>query len=137
MTSGASGGKQGRDRRAAPRFEFMAQIRIAHGEVNHILDVGNISTTGIFIALDSSEPMPWFRVGLEIVMDLFASDELDNLHLKARIVRMVKDNIGVCGFGAQFIDVDDQTKATLVHIVEQIIATEVHVPPLPGSPKNG
>jgi len=114
----------------------MAQIRVKRGHVNYIMEVGNISTGGLYISTTGANKLPWFRVGQELELDVFTTDELENLRVRGRIVRMVQDEeAGVVGFGVEFVRPDEQTRESIRGLVDQVAGGSYHPPPLPDSDK--
>ena len=128
------------ERRVAPRYEIMAQIQVKYGDVTHVMEVGNVSQSGIFVATSDMHQLARFRVGQELEMDLFTTDALENFRVAGRVAR-IADRSGhePLGLGIRFIRVDDGTRRGIDRFVE--IAAERRVsslpPPLPsgGSPE--
>lgn len=120
------------EQRGYPIADLMAHIRVKGGRVNYIMDVEDIRQTGLFVATEKIKQMPWFRVNQLLEMDLFASEELDNLRVNGRIVRIVKEgNPENQGFGVAFVSVDDQTRDALMGLIESAVARSIQPPPLP------
>jgi hypothetical protein len=122
------------ERRRHPRYEIAAQIRVKRGHVNYIMDVANISLSGAFIRCDDLDRLPQFRLGQEVDLDLFNYEDLDNIGLQARIVRIVgEDGPGHPGFGVQFINLSHETYNTLFGLVSLAARMSAEPPPLPGA----
>ena len=120
------------EKRNFPRFEVMAQIRVKRGRVNYIMDVRNVSLSGLFITSDSIKQMPWFRIDQELEMDIFATEELENIRINGIIVRITDSgDDGQAGFGVEFISVSDDVREKLSLFVDDMAAESVLPPPLP------
>jgi len=120
------------ERRRYPRYEIIAQVTVRSGSENYLMDVGNISRSGVFISADNLDNVPFFREGQELEMDLFTTEHLENVKVKGRIVRFEYGSDGVVkGFGVEFARVTAQDNKALLRLVN--LATEsIHPPPLPG-----
>jgi len=120
------------ERRGHPRYDVMAQIRVKRGRTNYIMDVKNISISGMFVESESIKNMPWFRVDQELEMDIFTTEDLDNVRLKGRIARIIdsgeKENDG---FGVEFEEPEPEVLKQLAGIVERSSRKSLHPPPLP------
>jgi hypothetical protein len=126
------------DRRRHPRYEIMAQVRVLRGTVNYVLDVSNISVSGLFVSTAGLPRMPWFRKDQQIELDLFVPEELDNIRVLGRIMRLVEGEDGPgSGFGVQFVDLDEATQVKIDRLVGLAKARSVHPPPLPGMGTGG
>lgn len=120
------------ERREHDRYELLAQVRVKRGKINYLLEVRNVSASGAFIAIDDLRAMPWFRVDQELDMDIFAVEELDNLRIRGRVVRVVEPGgSSPAGVGVQFGPMDEATRAILNQLVDHAEATSIHPPPLP------
>jgi hypothetical protein len=121
------------DRRRHPRYEIMAQVRVLRGTVNYVLDVSNISVSGLFVSTAGLPRMPWFRNDQQIELDLFVPEELENIRVLGRIVRLEQGEDGSSsGFGVQFVDVGEEAQVKIDRLVGLAKARSVHPPPLPG-----
>ncbi|MCP4675264.1 MAG: PilZ domain-containing protein [Deltaproteobacteria bacterium] len=120
------------ERRTFPRYDVMAQIRVKRGRVNYIMDVKNVSLSGLFVTSDSVKQMPWFRVGQELEMDVFTTEDLVNVRINGHIVRVTdSDDEGQAGFGVEFTSLPDKDKEKLSLFVEDMAVESIHPPPLP------
>ena len=125
----------GAERREHPRFEIMAQIRVKGGSVNYIMDIKNISETGILVTADKLKRMPWFRFGQQLEMFIFAVEDLENIQLKGRIVWISEENDSKAGeFGVEFVDMTRSTRNKLRKLVLLAAKRTGHPPPLPLKP---
>ncbi|MDD5307671.1 MAG: PilZ domain-containing protein [Deltaproteobacteria bacterium] len=126
------------DRRRHPRYDIMAQVRVLRGTVNYILDVSNISVVGLFVSTAGLPRMPWFRAGQRIELDVFTPEELENIRVFGRIVRLEEGVDGASrGFGVQFVDVDKDTQIKIDRLVELAKVHSIQPPPLPGMGPGG
>ncbi len=122
----------GMERRDFPRYDVMVQIRVKRGRVNYIMDVKNVSLSGLFVTSDSVKQMPWFRIGQELEMDIFATEELVNIRINGRIVRVIDSDVdGQAGFGVEFTSLEDDAREKLSMFVEDVAGESIHPPPLP------
>jgi hypothetical protein len=121
------------DRRRYPRYEIIAQVTVRSGSENYLMDVGNISRSGVFISADNLDNIPFFRVGQDLEMDLFTTEHLENVKMKGRIVRFVYESDGgKKGIGVEFAEATTQDNDALLRLVS-LAAESIHPPPLPGS----
>jgi hypothetical protein len=121
------------ERRADFRVEVLAQVRVMKGAVSYVMDVRNISTSGMFVATGSLDRFPWLRAGQPVEANLFVADELDNLRIEGEIVRLV--GFGPAdkqGFGVRFSDLDGEAAKTLHDLVHRARQKSIIPPPLPG-----
>jgi hypothetical protein len=122
-----------RDRRRHPRYDIAAQIRVRYGRVNYVMEVGNISLSGAFVRCDDLERLPQFRIGQELDLDVFEFENLDNVSLRGRIVRIVESGGALRpGFGVQFVNPTPETYDKLFGLVECACRLSAEPPPLPG-----
>ena len=122
------------DRRIHPRFDLMAQVKVKRGAVTHILDVKNISLSGVFVKAGEGKDRARFRVGQELDLDLFHIEELENISVGARVVRIVEDlDPELTGFGIQFVDVGDEARTRMGILLDRVAAAAAVPPPLPGN----
>jgi len=123
-----------RERRRHERYDIAAQIRVKHGRVNYIMDVANISLSGAFVRCDDLSQLPWFRIDQELDLDIFDFEDLDNISLKARIVRLVDEGgPGHPGFGVQFVNLSHEAYDKLFGLVAVAARMSAQPPPLPGA----
>jgi hypothetical protein len=126
------------ERRRHPRYDLAAQIRVKHGHVNYIMTVGNISLSGAFVNCDELEQLPWFRLGQDLDLDIFALEELDNISLSGQIVRVVdQQGPGPAGFGVQFVNLTKEAYDKLFGLVELAARLSAVPPPLPSARGGG
>jgi c-di-GMP-binding flagellar brake protein YcgR len=126
------------ERRTSPRYEIFAQIRVRRGRVNYVLDVRNISLTGMFVASESLLSLPAFRVGQILEADLFDPERLDNIRVSGRIVRLVEDAPPQKrGFGVQFSEMEAARRERLRDFVQRAAQRSIVPPPLPGDRGGG
>ena len=120
------------ERRIHPRHAVLAQIRIRHDSVNHLMEVGDISLSGMFIRASNLRRLPGFEVGTDIEMALFSIEDLDNVELTGRIVRLSNAEIDdETGFAILFVGLTEQLRRNLAKIIQSALITTVEPPPLP------
>ncbi|HUT79081.1 MAG TPA: PilZ domain-containing protein [Polyangia bacterium] len=123
------------ERRTEPRFDVFAQIRVRRGTVNYVMDVRNISRSGMFVATGSLECQPWFRVGQFVEVDLFIHEELENVRLDGEIVRLVESGTKEKqGFGVRFSELAPAVREVLDDLISRAQQKSVTPPPLPPPP---
>jgi Tfp pilus assembly protein PilZ len=124
------------ERRADPRYEILAQIRVKRGTVNYVLEVRNISRSGMFVATGSLDRFPWFRVGQSVEVDLFILDELENLRLAGDIVRLVDSGPDDRqGFGVRFDELEAEARSVLDGLIFRAEQKSIVPPPFPAPGK--
>ena len=120
------------ERRRYPRYEIIAQVTIRSGGENYLMDVGNISCSGVFISGDNLDSISFLYEGQELEMDLFTTAHLENIRMKGRIVRFEYGSDGEKkGFGVEFAKATAETNDELLRLVN-MAAESIHPPPLPG-----
>jgi hypothetical protein len=120
------------ERRTDPRFEIFAQIQVKRGTVNYVMEVRNISRSGMFVSTGSLDRLPQFRVGQTMEADLFIPDELDNVRITGEIVRRVDSGpSGRQGFGVHFSDPPPAVREILDDLVSRAEQKSIIPPPLP------
>ena len=120
------------ERRRFPRYEIIAQVTVRTGGENYLMDVGNISCSGLFISTESLANGPLFREGQELEMDLFTTEYLENIKVTGRIVRFKYGSDGrIEGLGVEFTRATAQGNDALLRLVN-MAAESIHPPPLPG-----
>jgi hypothetical protein len=122
------------ERRRHQRYDIMAHVRVKHGTVNYVLDVTNISLSGLFVSTLGLPRTLQFAAGQSIELNLFFAEVAENVRVFGRIVRMVeREDPPARGFGVEFVDVDEEAKLGIALLVETARSSEVpRPPPLPG-----
>ena len=123
------------ERRRYPRYDIMAHVRVKSGTVNHILDITNISISGVFVSTLGLPRTVQFSAGQSIELNLFLSGVAENVRVLGRIVRTVeREDPPASGFGAEFVDVDEEARLGIALLVETARSSEAprpQPPPLP------
>ena len=120
------------EKRKHPRYDILAQIRVKHGKVNYIMDVRNLSLSGMFVSSDNVKKLPWFKIGQELEMDLFATEELENIKVNGIIVRIVEEGDATdLGFGVAFSNLEISALESLDNLIAWAKETTIKPPPLP------
>jgi len=110
----------------------MAQVRFQKAATTFVLDIGNISRSGMFVRTSSPLHLGNIRMGEELELDLFAPAELRNIRVRARVVRIVGEGEPQqWGFGVQFAALSPEIDAAVSHLVELAAAGRLRPPPLP------
>ena len=121
------------ERRRHQRYDIMAHVRVRRGTVNYILDVTNISLSGLFVSTLGLPRAGQFSAGQSIELNLFLPDVAENIRVLGRIVRMVdRDDPPARGFGVEFVDVDEEARLGISLLVDT--ARDSVVPPPPPLP---
>ncbi len=121
----------GRDRRRHPRFEVLAQVRFRRAATTHVLDVGNVSLSGLFVRAPDEQTLQQVRVGEVLHVDLFTQEELVNIRADVRVVRIVAEGPAASwGFGGEFTGLEAGARTALEQLVGTASAS-VRPPPLP------
>ncbi len=121
------------ERRRYPRYEIIAQVTIRSGGENYLMDVGNISCSGVLISTDNLDSISFLYEGQNLEMDLFTTEHLENIKVKGRVVRFEYGQDGAKkSFGVEFDKATAKGNVALLRLVNQA-AESIHPPPLPGS----
>jgi hypothetical protein len=123
------------ERRRHQRYDIMAHVRVRRGTVNYILDVTNISLSGLFVSTLGLPRAGQFSAGQSIELNLFLPDVAENIRVLGRIVRMVdRDDPPARGFGVEFVDVDEEARLGISLLVDTARDSVVpQPPPLPST----
>ena len=118
------------ERRGHQRYDIMAHVRVKHGTVNYILDVTNVSLSGVFVSTIGLPRAGQFSAGQTIELNLFLSDVAENVRVFGRIVRMVdRDDPPARGFGVEFVDANDEARRGIALLVEAARSSVTPQPP--------
>ena len=121
------------ERRGFPRFEIMAQIRLKRGRVNYVMDVKDLSLSGLAAVSEALGTATDFKVGQEVELDVFVLEELDNTRLHGTLVRVEKHpRSGTLTLAVHFGQLDGPSTRALESLVARAKAGSIHPPPLPG-----
>lgn len=121
------------ERRRHQRYEIMAHVRVKRGTINYVLDVTNISLSGVFVSTLGLSRAGQFSVGQSLELNLFLADVAKNVRVLGRIVRLVdRDAPPARGFGVEFVDMDEEAKLGIGLLVETARTSDIpRPPPLP------
>ena len=78
------------ERRAHPRFELMAQVRVKRGRVDFIMDLCNISQSGALLDMGSLKTPSWVQTGRVVQIFIIHPEDLDTIAVQGEIMRVVK-----------------------------------------------
>ncbi len=105
----------------------MAQVHVRRSEVDFVLDLGNISCSGVLVLLGSLESPVWMEIGRQVELGIFGIEGVDNLTVRGAIARIHRGGDGV-GFAVHFDRNDDETQQAVQRLIELAIVSDVHVP---------
>lgn len=112
------------DRRVHPRYDLLAQIRIRHAEVDHVLAILNLSRGGALVDL-GTEPRPrWLELHRVVEVHVFDGEGETTLSAKGKVAR-IAETIEHRTFAVQFDELLDDA------IVRSVLASAGRPPPLP------
>ena len=106
------------DKRKEPRIDLYVEVRIKHQGLHKVKD---LSLSGLFIQTPNPSQ---FKQGDEIELIMKLPHETDPIRVKARIMRVITDGIGV-----EFVDLPPQEQMAL----EYCFNVFKHTLPLPNS----
>jgi c-di-GMP-binding flagellar brake protein YcgR len=120
------------DRRRHPRYEILAQVRFRRAATIHVLDVANISTSGLFVRASTEAMLRKVTVGERLEIDLSTEHDLQNIRIVARVVRIVGEGGAAnWGFGLEFAELGAPAREALDRLVAEAAADSLKPPPLP------
>ncbi|NMC72740.1 MAG: PilZ domain-containing protein [Myxococcales bacterium] len=123
------------ERRRHPRYEILAQVRFRRADTIHILDVANISASGLFVRASTEAMLRQVHVGDRLELDLCTEYGTENIRVVARVVRIVGDGGPErWGFGFEFVEVRPATRRALDQLLAGAAAA-ARPPPLPSAPE--
>ena len=118
------------ERRRHQRYDIMAHVRVSRGTVNYILDVTNISLSGLFVSTLGLPRSGQFSAGQSIELNLFLSEVAENIRVLGHIVRMVdRDDPPARGFGVEFVDVTEEARVGISLLVDTARDSVMPQPP--------
>ncbi len=105
----------------------MAQVHVRRSEVDFVLDLGNISRSGVLVLLGSLEPPVWMELDRHVELGIMGIEGYDDLTVRGKIARIHRGGDGV-GFAVHFDRQDDETRRAVQCMVELAIVSDVQVP---------
>ena len=111
------------DRRIFERFDVIAQVRVRHGQVDHIMEVLNVSRGGALIDLGTDARPGWLKLDRRIQIRLLGPDGDELIDAEADVVRIVESR-DARTFAVQFEGVQGEA-----HLKD--VLRSVRPPPLP------
>lgn len=105
------------DRRSGPRYELMAQVQVKKKDISEIMEVKNISVTGVLISTTDRSQIEAFTIDCVVEVDIFSTQNLKNISIAGRIVRGQK-NGDEYTFGIEFINLNNQKIKEITELVE-------------------
>ncbi len=118
----------GANRRADPRFEVMAQVRVKRGKVDYIMDLTNISRSGALVNMGSLKTPAWVQHGRVVEIAIIHPVDLDTLQVKGEIVRIQKNKDGTL-FAVRFVELTAEENQNINRLLD--CADEEHPPEQP------
>jgi hypothetical protein len=114
------------DRRAAPRFDILAQASVVSGQENYLMSVRNLSASGAFLE-GRSKDYPEMRPGAEVEVILSAAsptlgdEDIVNVRCRGKVARV---ELGTParpgGFGITLEPVDVQDLERLQNLLGRL-----------------
>jgi hypothetical protein len=112
------------ERRVHPRYDLLAQISVRHGNLDHVLEIVNLSRGGALVDL-GGEPRPrWLVLHRDVDVRLFDAEGRTVFERRGKIVR-IAETLEHRTFAVQFEDLLDDA------IVRGALAAAGRPPPLP------
>ena len=109
-------------------------MRFRRVAATHVLDVGNISRSGLFVRTPDEKSLRRVHVAETVELELFTQEELRNVPVRGRVVRIVGDGPPAgWGFGVEFDELDDAARAAITELVDRAAVSPLP-PPLPPRP---
>lgn len=118
----------GAERRRHPRYEILAQVKLARGDTTYVLDVENISETGACVRWHEAKAPPWLSLGKRVTMDMLAPELPRALALAGEIVHVGGGT--PIQFGVRFDEVLPEGSAELLAQIIRLAADSLRPPPL-------
>jgi hypothetical protein len=114
------------ERRVHPRYDLLAQVSVRHGNVDHVLEIVNLSRGGACVDL-GDEPRPrWLALHREVDLRLFDAEGRPVLESRGKVVR-ISETVDHRTFAVQFDALLDDA------LVRGVLRGAGRPPPLPGS----
>ena len=116
------------DRRAAPRFEILAQASVVSGGDIHLMTVRNVSASGAFLEGRPREhadlaPGVAIEVSLSATTPGMADDEVINVDCVGRVARVeLRTPTSPGGFGITLEPKTDEDRERLEDLLSRLIA---------------
>jgi PilZ domain-containing protein len=122
------GSNDSADRRAAPRFEIIAQANVVSGDDIYLLAVRNISAAGAFLEgrpRDHAELVPGAEIEVTISVGTpeMGDDEVSNIECRGRVARIeLRTATSPGGFGVTLEPKTDADQERLEDLLGRLIA---------------
>lgn len=110
------------EKRAHPRFAFVAEVRIEPGAEARIFSARNISVGGLFVEADPAA-FPGLKVGAHVELRIQTRELLgDDVVCRAQITRIDQGNVAgrAAGFGLRFFRMDMANTMRVAKLIDRI-----------------
>jgi c-di-GMP-binding flagellar brake protein YcgR len=118
------------ERRSGTRYELMAQVQVRKKDISEIMEVKNISVTGVLIATTDRSQIDAFTIDSIVDVDIFSTQNLKNISVSGRIVRGQKSG-DKYSFGIEFVELTQAQIAGISELVEVAFRLSGQPPLLP------
>jgi len=127
----------GAERRQHTRYELLAQVRVKRGKVDYVLELTNISQSGVLVHLGSLRVPTWVKLQRAVELAVINPETLATVRLHGTIVRLQEVTGSKC-FAIVFGDLDSDGRRglkDLIELAEKPAAPEERTPTPPPLPK--
>lgn len=103
------------NRRRHSRYQLLAAVRTRRDDEDLVLELTNISRSGALVQLGSLDKPPWLATGETVDLSIVDPTTLELTTVTGTVVR-VEQRRRRWGFAVQFHPLDDQTRASVLHL---------------------
>lgn len=110
------------EKRAHPRVDFVAEVRLAPGDDAQVFVARNISVGGLFVEADPAA-YPSLKVGTHVELRIQTRDMVgDDVICRAQISRVDQGGVAgrAAGFGVRFFRMDMANTMRVAKLVDRI-----------------
>lgn len=109
----------------------MAQVHVKRAATDYVLELRNISHSGVLVLLGTLPKPPWIDIDRTIELSIVNPETLDPVHVSGAVVRIQRDERGL-SFAVDFAQLQPATEAAIDALVR---LGRPQPPPLPPSPE--
>jgi hypothetical protein len=124
-----SSGSSSSDRRRHPRHDLIAQVHVKRAAADYVLELRNISRSGVLLLLGTLPKPPWLDIDRRIELSIVNPETLDAVDLGGTVVRIQRDELGL-SLAVDFGELPPATRAAIDQLVQ---LGRPQPPPLPAT----
>jgi hypothetical protein len=111
-----SAGPSSVDRRRYPRYDLIAQVYVKRASADYVLELRNISRSGVLVLLGTLPKPAWIDVDRRIELSIVNPETLDPVQVGGTVVRVQRDELGL-SFAVDFGELSPEALAEIEGLV--------------------